>query len=124
MAPPHVHHNLISIAETGLWCGSTWAASGLGKGKAPTRSSLPANPRFELGACPSLAAGPVSAGWRPLPVAAAQRVAAARAQIARRRPAVRSAHARWMDERDLTRPPSRAELHSQSDDIAAAVVAS
>ncbi|MDP9244515.1 MAG: hypothetical protein M3O77_05480, partial [Chloroflexota bacterium] len=54
----------------------------------------------------------------------ARRVAAARTQIARRRPAVRSAHALWLDERDLTRPPTRAELHSQLDDIAAAVVAS
>ena len=56
--------------------------------------------------------------------AQAHRAAAARAQIARRRPAVRSAHALWLDERDLTRPPTRAELHSQLDDIAAAVVAS
>ena len=30
----------------------------------------------------------------------------------------------WLDGRDLTRPPTRAELHSQLDDTAAAVVAS
>jgi hypothetical protein len=55
--------------------------------------------------------------------AQARRVAAVRAQIARRRPAVRSANALWRDERDLARLPTRAELHSQLDDIAAAVVA-
>ena len=55
--------------------------------------------------------------------AEARRVAAVRAQIARRRPRARGAYARWLDERDLARPPTRAELHSQLDDIAAAVVA-
>ena len=53
----------------------------------------------------------------------ARRVAAARAQIVRRRPAARSALALRLDERDLARPPTRAELNSQLDDIAAQVVA-
>jgi hypothetical protein len=33
------------------------------------------------------------------------------------------AHALWLDERDLARPPTRAELHSQLDDIAARTAA-
>jgi len=53
----------------------------------------------------------------------ARRVAVTRAQIARRRPARRSAHALSLDERDLARPPTRAELYSQLDDIAARIVA-
>jgi len=56
--------------------------------------------------------------------AQARRAAAARARLARRRPVARSAHAAWLDERDTARPLTRAELHSQSDDTAAAVVAS
>jgi hypothetical protein len=45
-------------------------------------------------------------------------------QLARRRPVVRGAYAAWLDEHDRARPLTRAELHSGSDDIAAAVVAS
>jgi lambda repressor-like predicted transcriptional regulator len=55
--------------------------------------------------------------------AQARDLAALRARIARRRPAVRSAQARWLDERELARPLVRAELHSQSDEIAAQIVA-
>jgi hypothetical protein len=39
-------------------------------------------------------------------------------------PVVRGAYAAWLDERDRARPLTRAELHSGSDDIAAAVAAS
>lgn len=53
----------------------------------------------------------------------ARHAAAARAKLARRRPVARSAYAAWLDERDTARPLTRAELHSQSDDTAAAVVA-
>lgn len=53
----------------------------------------------------------------------ARHVAAVRAEVARRRPVARSAYEAWLDERDTARPLTRAELHSGSDDIAAAVVA-
>ncbi len=52
----------------------------------------------------------------------AGRVAAAHAKLARRRPVARSAYELVLDERDTARPPTRAELHSGSDDIAARVV--
>ncbi len=55
--------------------------------------------------------------------AQARRAAAARAELARRRPIAGSAYADWLDERDTARPATRAELHSRSDEIAAAVVA-
>jgi hypothetical protein len=45
-------------------------------------------------------------------------------RVHRRRPVARSAYEAWLDERDTARPLTRAELHSRSDDIAAAVVAS
>jgi hypothetical protein len=56
--------------------------------------------------------------------AQASRAAAARADVARRRRVVRSDYEAWLDERDTARAPTRAELHSQSDEIAVAVVAS
>jgi hypothetical protein len=52
------------------------------------------------------------------------RRAAARARLARRRPVAGSALEARLDERDTARPRTRAELHSQSDDTAVAVVAS
>lgn len=54
--------------------------------------------------------------------AQARQVAAARAQLARRRPVARSAFAAWLDERDTARPLTRADLYSHCDDIAARVV--
>jgi len=56
--------------------------------------------------------------------AQARRAAAARSRLARRCPVAGSALAAWLDERDTARPLTRAELHSQSDDTAVAVVAS
>jgi hypothetical protein len=51
----------------------------------------------------------------------------AREQAARERPSrrrrVRSDYEAWLDERDARLPPTRAELHSRSDEIAARVVA-
>jgi hypothetical protein len=57
--------------------------------------------------------------------AQARAAAAARARVARRRGLVApSPYELFLDERDLARPLTRAELHSQLDEIAASVVAS
>jgi hypothetical protein len=53
----------------------------------------------------------------------ARRVQAAAEAIASRRRRARIPDEAWLDERDLRRPPTRAELHSQADEIAARVVA-
>jgi len=53
----------------------------------------------------------------------ARRADAALAAIASRRRPARTGYEAWLDERDLRRPLTRAELHSTADDIAARVVA-
>ncbi|MGH3082567.1 MAG: hypothetical protein ACRDNP_00640 [Gaiellaceae bacterium] len=53
----------------------------------------------------------------------ARRADAAVREIASRPRRARSEHAAWLDERDAAMPLTRADLHSQSDDIAASVVA-
>ncbi len=53
----------------------------------------------------------------------ARRANAVVREIASRRHRSRSDYALWLDERDARQPPTRADLHSQSDEIAAGVVA-
>lgn len=53
----------------------------------------------------------------------ARRADAAAREIASRPRRSRSSYAAWLDERDARQPLTRADLHSQNDDIAADVVA-
>ena len=51
-----------------------------------------------------------------------RRSRAVQARIAARRPAAQGAYADWLDEHDLRRPLTRAELYSRNDDTAARIV--
>jgi hypothetical protein len=53
----------------------------------------------------------------------ARRARAAAGERPSRRGRVRGDHEAWLDERDARLPPTRAELHSRSDEIAARAVA-
>jgi hypothetical protein len=53
----------------------------------------------------------------------ARRAFAAGRERSSRRRRVRGDHEAWLDERDARLPPTRADLHSRSDEIAARVVA-
>ena len=52
-----------------------------------------------------------------------RRSRAALRELTSRRPRVRSDYEIWLDERDAAMPPTRADLHSQLDEMAALVVA-